>query len=431
MTAVLERLRAAAVVAVLRAPDADGALRAVDALVAGGVTGIEVTYSTPDAPKVIRELAQRYGEQIVLGAGTVRTPAEATDAVAAGARYLVSPGTTDELAAAMLGTGATVLLGALTPSEVMRGLRAGRARGEDLPRHARRPGLPAGAAGAVPGPGVRARPGASTRTTLRRVAGRGRCSRRGRRRAVPGPRDIAAATSPHHRPRRPVRRGRGRLDERMTGSKMGFVGVSTGGSSIRRCSRGGPTPSGCRPAPWSGTTSRWAPPPPVYREVVAAIARRPAALGRAGDHAQDGPARRGRRPVRRAATTWPRRSARSPAIAKRGDRLTRRRQGPGDRPARRWRSSCRPTTSPAPAARRWSSGPAGPGRALRHQLGVRADRPEQDHLHRALTDDRLDHAARRCTSAPASARPGPLRGDRAAPTTPTRCWRRCRRRAWS
>ena len=120
MTDVLESLRAAAVVAVLRAPDADGALRAVDALVAGGVTGIEVTYSTPDAPKVIETLAHRYGEQIVLGAGTVRTPAEATDAVAAGARYLVSPGTTDELAAAMLDTGATVLLGALTPSEVMR-----------------------------------------------------------------------------------------------------------------------------------------------------------------------------------------------------------------------------------------------------------------------------------------------------------------------
>src|SRR6476659_9852458 len=120
MTDVLESLRAAAVVAVLRAPDADGALRAVDALVAGGVIGIEVTYSTPDAPKVIETLAQRYGEQIVLGAGTVRSPAEATDAVAAGARYLVSPGTTDELAAAMLDTGATVLLGALTPSEVMR-----------------------------------------------------------------------------------------------------------------------------------------------------------------------------------------------------------------------------------------------------------------------------------------------------------------------
>ena len=120
MTDVLESLRAAAVVAVLRAPDAEGALRAVDALVAGGVTGIEVTYSTPDAPKVIETLAQRYGEQIALGAGTVRTPTEATDAVAAGARYLVSPGTTDELAAAMLGTGATVLLGALTPSEVMR-----------------------------------------------------------------------------------------------------------------------------------------------------------------------------------------------------------------------------------------------------------------------------------------------------------------------
>ena len=117
---VLDQLRDAAVVAVLRAPDADGALRAVDALVAGGVTGIEITYSTPDALSVISTLDERYGAEIVLGAGTVRTPTDATDAVAAGARYLVSPGTTDELAAAMLGTGVTVLLGALTPSEVMR-----------------------------------------------------------------------------------------------------------------------------------------------------------------------------------------------------------------------------------------------------------------------------------------------------------------------
>lgn len=119
MTAVLEQLRTAAVIAVLRAPDAAGALRAVDALVAGGVTGIEVTYSTPDAPAVIETLAGRYGDRIVLGAGTVRTPAEATAAVDAGATYLVSPGSTDELAEAMLRTGATVLLGALTPSEVM------------------------------------------------------------------------------------------------------------------------------------------------------------------------------------------------------------------------------------------------------------------------------------------------------------------------
>lgn len=118
-TALLDALAEAAVVAVLRAPDAESALRGVDALVAGGVVGIEITYSTPDALSVIAEIGERYGDRLVLGAGTVRTPQQAAEAVDAGARFLVSPGTTDELAHAMLATGVPVLLGALTPSEVM------------------------------------------------------------------------------------------------------------------------------------------------------------------------------------------------------------------------------------------------------------------------------------------------------------------------
>ncbi|MCW2898457.1 MAG: 2-dehydro-3-deoxyphosphogluconate aldolase [Streptosporangiaceae bacterium] len=116
----LKALTEAAVVAVLRAPDPDSALRGVDALVAGGVTGIEITYSTPDAPSVIAEIDRRYGDRVVLGAGTVTTPAQATEAVEAGARFLVSPGTTEELARALLATGVTTLMGALTPSEVIR-----------------------------------------------------------------------------------------------------------------------------------------------------------------------------------------------------------------------------------------------------------------------------------------------------------------------
>ena len=115
----LAALRAATVVAVLRAPSAEAASRAVDALVAGGVTGIEITYSTPDAAAVIRDIRDRHGDRVYLGAGTVLDAAQAVEAVEAGAQFLVSPGTEPKLAAAMLGTGATVLAGALTPSEVM------------------------------------------------------------------------------------------------------------------------------------------------------------------------------------------------------------------------------------------------------------------------------------------------------------------------
>ena len=121
----LATLRAATVLAVLRAPSAQAGIRATDALVAGGITGIEITYSTPDAAAVIREIRRRHGDAVYLGAGTVLEPAQAEEAVAAGAEFLVSPGTEADLAGAMLGTGVTVLSGALTPSEVMTAVRLG------------------------------------------------------------------------------------------------------------------------------------------------------------------------------------------------------------------------------------------------------------------------------------------------------------------
>ncbi|VXB60271.1 4-Hydroxy-2-oxoglutarate aldolase [Microbacterium sp. 8M] len=119
----LARARATGVLAVLRAPSADAALHAADALIRGGVTGIEVTYSTPDAPAVIRELIARHGDGVYVGAGTVTTTAEAEAAADAGAAFLVSPGTLPDLAAAMRATGAVVMTGALTPTEVMTALR--------------------------------------------------------------------------------------------------------------------------------------------------------------------------------------------------------------------------------------------------------------------------------------------------------------------
>lgn len=121
----LARLVATRVLAVVRAPSADSALRAADALVDGGVTGLEITYSTPDAPAVIRALVARYGDAAYVGAGTVTTARQALEAADAGASFLVSPGTLPELTGAMLGTGAVVLTGALTPTEVMTAVALG------------------------------------------------------------------------------------------------------------------------------------------------------------------------------------------------------------------------------------------------------------------------------------------------------------------
>ena len=112
-------------VATIRAPSAESAVNAVAALVKGGITAIEVTYSTPDVPRALRALEDEFGEQIVLGAGTITRSGQAGEAVAAGARFLVSPGCVEPIMAEMTQTGVLSCPGALTPTEVMTALALG------------------------------------------------------------------------------------------------------------------------------------------------------------------------------------------------------------------------------------------------------------------------------------------------------------------
>lgn len=121
----LDRARRTGVLAVLRAPSPELALEASEAIIRGGVTGIEVTFSTPEAPAVIRELIARHGDAAYVGAGTVTTPEQAAAATDAGAEFLVSPGTLPALTRAMLDTGRVVMTGAMTPTEVMGALELG------------------------------------------------------------------------------------------------------------------------------------------------------------------------------------------------------------------------------------------------------------------------------------------------------------------
>lgn len=125
MTDRLNRARQSGVLAVLRASSPELALEASEAILRGGVTGIEVTFSTPDAPAVIRELIARRGQDAYIGAGTVTTPEQAVLAADAGAEFLVSPGTLPDLTRAMLDTDRVVMTGAMTPTEVMGALALG------------------------------------------------------------------------------------------------------------------------------------------------------------------------------------------------------------------------------------------------------------------------------------------------------------------
>ncbi|MGZ8260648.1 MAG: bifunctional 4-hydroxy-2-oxoglutarate aldolase/2-dehydro-3-deoxy-phosphogluconate aldolase [Caldimonas sp.] len=97
---------------------ADDAVPLARALVAGGVRVLEVTLRTPAALAAIAAIAREVPEAIV-GAGTVRSDADAHAAHAAGARFAVSPGWSPRVAAACRALGIALLPGVATASEVM------------------------------------------------------------------------------------------------------------------------------------------------------------------------------------------------------------------------------------------------------------------------------------------------------------------------
>ncbi len=121
----LKRLGDLGLVAVIRGPSPELTVQMVEALIAGGVCGIEITYSTPNAEEVVRLLDERFGEQILLGMGTLTKVEQARSAAAAGARFLVSPICDPDLARAMVASGLAVMVGALTPTEVELAYRLG------------------------------------------------------------------------------------------------------------------------------------------------------------------------------------------------------------------------------------------------------------------------------------------------------------------
>ena len=121
----LQKIQELGLLAVLRGPSLELTLKMVEALVAGGVFGIEITYTTPNAPEVVQQLDQRFDDQILLGMGTLTKPAHAAEAQQAGAKFLVSPHTEAELARAMVATRLPIMMGALTPSEVVESVRLG------------------------------------------------------------------------------------------------------------------------------------------------------------------------------------------------------------------------------------------------------------------------------------------------------------------
>ncbi len=122
---ILERIKAVGLLAVIRGPSKELTIKMVDALVSGGVTGIEITYTTPQAEAVVSVLKQSYGDEIILGMGTLTTPEQAISAKAAGANFIVSPMCETKLVKAMVESGLLTMAGALTPTEIFHAYKMG------------------------------------------------------------------------------------------------------------------------------------------------------------------------------------------------------------------------------------------------------------------------------------------------------------------
>lgn len=116
LTASLLDLAPVVPVVVLR--DLDTAVPLARALVAGGLPVLEITLRTPEGLAAIERIADQVPGAVV-GAGTVLMPADATAAVRAGARFLVSPGAPPRLLDALADSGVAALPGAATATEVM------------------------------------------------------------------------------------------------------------------------------------------------------------------------------------------------------------------------------------------------------------------------------------------------------------------------
>jgi 2-dehydro-3-deoxyphosphogluconate aldolase/(4S)-4-hydroxy-2-oxoglutarate aldolase len=123
--ATLDRLAQARVVAVVRVEAPGQAAPTVAALRAGGLEAIELTWTSPEPAAELAAARAAHGDELLLGAGTLRTPADVEAAIEAGADFLVSPHFEPALAAAMIDSKRLALPGVFTPTEVAAALDAG------------------------------------------------------------------------------------------------------------------------------------------------------------------------------------------------------------------------------------------------------------------------------------------------------------------
>jgi len=121
----LDRVLDRVIVAVIRAESPDLLVDVAEALLAGGVEVMEVTFTVPRVTQVLEKVASKLGSRVLLGAGTVLDPETARAAILAGAEFIVAPSVNLEVIELCRRYSKLVMPGALTPTEVVTAWQAG------------------------------------------------------------------------------------------------------------------------------------------------------------------------------------------------------------------------------------------------------------------------------------------------------------------
>ncbi len=122
---IVEQIESLGLVPVVRASSADEAMQAIDAIKAGGVNVLEITMTVPGAVRVIEKVADKYGSDVLVGAGTVLDPETARACLLAGAQFIVSPALNLATIELCHRYSAPIAPGVLTPTEVITAWSAG------------------------------------------------------------------------------------------------------------------------------------------------------------------------------------------------------------------------------------------------------------------------------------------------------------------
>jgi 2-dehydro-3-deoxyphosphogluconate aldolase/(4S)-4-hydroxy-2-oxoglutarate aldolase len=122
---VIGKIEAVGVLPVIRADSTDEAREVVKAVLAGGITIVEITMTVPGAVSLIGDLCGEFGDDLLIGAGTVMDPETARECIFSGAKFIISPALNFDTIDYCNDAGVVVMPGALTPTEVVNAWDAG------------------------------------------------------------------------------------------------------------------------------------------------------------------------------------------------------------------------------------------------------------------------------------------------------------------